>query len=248
MTVGGGPEECAIPEPTLKDFSVEPMPFHEAARTALLMSTVFVSLAAFIIAASFIGAEYGSGSISNWLTFVPRRGSVFWSKLLTVAGFAGLLGAVSAVVVLLAALVLARLYGSSITSLRELAEVSMRSMLAAIGLAVLGFCLGLVTRHTAGAMGILLAFVIVSFVRLGPLNALPWAQRVTPWTPEANLAAILERGYKHYVPVERVTAEGVDIEYVEHHLSLTHGATYWAILLVVLVAISLLIFRRRDVQ
>jgi ABC-2 type transport system permease protein len=244
---GGSPEECAIPEPTLKDFSVEPMPFHEAARTALLMSTVLASLVAFIVSASFIGAEYSSGSISNWLTFVPRRGSVFWSKLLSVTGFAGLLGALAAVVVLAAGLVLARLHGSPVTSLPELAEIAARSVLAAIGLAILGFCLGLVTRHTAGAMGILLAFVVVSVVRLGPLNSLPWAQRITPWTPEANMAAILQRGHKYYVPAEKVTAEGVDIEYVEHHLSLMHGATYWTILLLVLVVASLLIFRRRDV-
>jgi ABC-type glutathione transport system ATPase component len=70
----------------------------------------------------------------------------------------------------------------------------------------------------------LLAFVVVSVVRLGPLNSLPWAQRITPWTPEANMAAILQRGHKCYVPAEKVTAEGVDIEYVEHHLSLMRGA------------------------
>lgn len=52
---------------------------------------------------------------------------------------------------------------------------------------------------------------------------------------------------KCYVPVENVTSDGVNAEFVEHSLSLIHGGTYWAILLVVLVAGSLLIFRRRDV-
>ena len=47
---GGTPEECTIPEPTLADFSAGPMPFKEAARTALEVSTVFVALAAFMIA------------------------------------------------------------------------------------------------------------------------------------------------------------------------------------------------------
>jgi ABC-2 type transport system permease protein len=244
---GGTPQECAIPEPTLNDFSVEPMPFQEAARTALRLSTVAISLMAFMIAASFIGAEYSSGSISNWLTFVPRRGSVFWSKLLAVMSFAALLGACGAVLVIAAALVLARLHGSPITSLGDLAEMGARGMLAVVGLTVLGFCLALVTRHTAGAMGILLALVVVSFVRVGPLSSLAWAQRMTPWTPEGNLAAIVERGYGYYVPVEKVTPDGVTIEFVAHNLSLIHGATYWAILLFVLVTGSLLIFSRRDV-
>jgi ABC-2 type transport system permease protein len=244
---GGTPEECAIPEPRLNDFTVEPTPFSQAARTALSISTVLVSLVAFMIAASFIGAEYSSGSISTWLTFVPRRSAVFWSKLLTVIGFAALLAAVSSALVLAATLVLARLHGSHVELLRDLAAMGARSVLVAVGLAVLGFCLGLMTRHTAGAIGGLLALVVVSFVRIGPLNSLAWAQRMTPWTPDGNLAAIVARGYRYYMPVEKVTPEGVNVEFTQHNLSLAHGAAYWAILLLVLVASSLLIFRRREV-
>jgi ABC-2 type transport system permease protein len=244
---GGTSEECTIPGPTLNDFSAGPTPFKEVARTALELSTVLVSLVAFMIAASFIGAEYTSGTISNWLTFVPRRGPVFWSKLLTLVGFAALLGAFGVVLVLAGALVLARLHGSRVEALGDLAEMGARGMLAVVGLAVLGFCLGLVTRHTAGAMGVLLAFVVVSFVRVGPLGSLAWAQRITRWTPEGNLAAIVDRGYKYYIPVEKVTPDGMSVEYTEHTLSLIHGAIYWSVLLAVVVIGSLLTFRRRDV-
>jgi ABC-2 type transport system permease protein len=243
----GTAEDCTVPEPTLNDFSVEPTPFKEAARTSLELSTVLVSLVTFMIGASFIGAEYSSGSISNWLTFVPRRGPVFWSKLLTMIGFAALLGALGAALVVVAALVLARFHNSAIESLRDLAEMGARGVLAVVGLAVVGCCLGVVTRHTAGAIGVLLAFVVVSFVRIGPLSSLAWAQRITPWTPEGNLAAIVERGHSYYVPVEKMTSDGVQIEFAEHSLSLTHGVIYWGILLLLVVAGSLLIFRRRDV-
>ncbi|HEX3197095.1 MAG TPA: ABC transporter permease, partial [Propionibacteriaceae bacterium] len=85
---GAPPDECVMPEPALADFTESATPFREVVRTALQLSTLFVAAVAFMIAASFIGAEYGSGSIANWLTFIPRRGRVFWSKLLTVAGFA----------------------------------------------------------------------------------------------------------------------------------------------------------------
>jgi len=244
---GGAAADCTVLEPTLNDFSVEPTPFKQAASTALELSTVFVSLAAFMIAASFIGAEYNSGSISNWLTFVPRRASVFWAKLLTLIGFAALLGACAAALVLAAAVMLARFHNSAIESLPGLAETGARGVLVVVGLAMLGFCLGVVTRHTAGAIGVLLAFLVVSFVRIGPLSSLAWARRVTPWTPEANLAAIVDRDYKYYVPVEKMTPNGVSMEFTEHSLSLSHGITYWAVLLLVVVAGSLLIFRRRDV-
>jgi len=200
-----------------------------------------------MIAASFIGAEYSSGSIANWLTFVPRRGRVFWSKLLTMIGFAAMLGAFAAALVLFAAAVLARLYGSPIESFAELGAMGGRSVLAVIGLTVLGFCAALVTRHTAGAIGVLLGYAVLWFVRSGPLGSLVWAQRVTPWTPEASLAAIVERGYAYSVPIEKVTPEGASVEWVEQTVSLTHGAIYWSILITLVIIGSLLVFRRRDV-
>jgi len=244
---GGAPQECAIPEPTVADFTVDPTPFQEVARTAIELSTVLVGLVAFMIAASFIGAEYGTGSITNWLTFIPHRGHVFWSKLLTLIGFGALLGAFGVALVLTAGLVLARLHASRIESVRELAGLGARSIVVVIGLAVLGFCIGLVTRHTAGAIGVLLAYLIVFVLRMGFLGERSWSQRVTPFTPEGNLAAILDHGYSYSVPVEKVTANGVSTELVQHTVSLAHGAIYWTILLAVVVVGSLMIFRRRDV-
>jgi ABC-2 type transport system permease protein len=226
---------------------VDPTPFKEVARTALEVSTVLVALGAFLIAASFIGAEYSSGSIANWLTFIPRRRQVFWSKLLTIIGFSAVLGAFVAALVVTAVVVLARLQSSPIESLTEIAAMGLRSVLAVVGLTVLGFCVALLTRHTAGALGVLLGYLVVWFVRRGPLGSLAWAQRLTPWTPEASLAAIVERGYRYSVPIEKVTPEGASIEWVEHTMSFTHGAIYWSILLALAIIGSLLIFRRRDV-
>jgi hypothetical protein len=39
----------------------------------------------------------------------------------------------------------------------------------------------------------------------------------------------------------------VNIDYIEHTISLTHGIAYWSILLILVVLGSLLIFHRRDV-
>lgn len=244
---GASPDECALPEPQLIDFTGSPVPFRETARTALQLSTLLVAVVAFTIAASFIGAEYGSGSIANWLTFVPRRGQVFWSKLLTVAGFAALLGAFCATLVFGAVLTLAHLHGSRVESIRELAGMGARSVVPVVVLAVVGFCLGLLTRHTAAAVGVLLASVVVWFVRVGPLSSLAWAHRITPWTPEGNIAAIVDRGYRYTVPVERATPDGLTVDFMQQTVSLTHGAVYWSIVLPLIVLGSLLIFRRRDV-
>ena len=244
---GAPREECVIPEPTLAEFTGDSTPFKEAASTALKLSTVFVALVMFTIAASFIGAEYSSGSITNWLTFIPRRSHVFWSKLLTVAGFAALVGTVAVTLVLGASLVLARLHGSDIEAVPELAGVAVRGILPIVVVAILGFCVGLLTRHTAGAIGILLATVVAWFVRIGELSSQAWAHRITPWTPEGNIAAIVDRGYTYAVPLEKVTPDGVHVELLERTVSFTHGMVYWSIILTLVILGSLLIFRRRDV-
>jgi ABC-2 type transport system permease protein len=244
---GAPPEECVIPEPMLAEFTGDSTPFKEAASAALKLSTVFVALVMFTIAASFIGAEYSSGSISNWLTFIPRRSHVFWSKLLTVAGFAALVGMVASTLVLGASLVLARLHRSDIEAVPELAGVGVRGVLTIAVLAIFGFCVGLLTRHTAGAIGILIATFVAWFVRSGELSSQAWAHRITPWTPEGNLAAIVDRGYTYAVPVEKVTPDGVHVELLERTVSFTHGMVYWSIILTLVIMGSLLIFRRRDV-
>ena len=44
-----------------------------------------------------------------------------------------------------------------------------------------------------------------------------------------------------------MTSDGMTIELVQHTVSFGHGAIYWSILIPLVVAGSLLIFRRRDV-
>ena len=108
-------------------------------------------------------------------------------------------------------------------------------------------CVGLLTRHTAGAIGVLLEALVVCFVRIGVLGSQAWAQRITPWTPEGNIGALIDKGYNYAVPVEMVTPDGVTVELVEGAVSLTHGLVYWSIILTLVIMGSLLIFRHRDV-
>jgi ABC-2 type transport system permease protein len=122
-----------------------------------------------------------------------------------------------------------------------------RSSLAVIALTVLGFCFALVTRHTAGAVGVLLGYAIAWFLRMSVLANRAWVQRSIPWTPEANLAAIVQHGYTYSVPIQKVTADGMNVDFVERTLSFTHGAVYWSALIALVILVSLLIFRRRDV-
>jgi len=241
------PPDCRYPEPQLSEFSFS-RPFAEVTAESLQVSIYLVALTALMVAGSFIGAEYSSGAIANWLSFLPRRGQVFAGKLVTIIAFSALASAVFSGLALTAAVVLARRHGLSPGGLG--AELGMlgRGVLVAVALAVVGFCLGTIGRHTAAAIGALLGYLFVWFVRSAILSQSAWAQRLTPWAPEANLAAVVKGSHQYFVPTRSVDPEGISIDYVERTVSLTHGLVYWAVLLSVLVVVTELVFRRRDVS
>ena len=217
-------------------------------RESVQVAIYLVALTALMVAGSFIGAEYSTGSIANWLTFIPRRGQVFTSKLLTVVAFSALASAAAAALMLGAAIVLAQLYDIPIAKLGDQTSMVGRGVLVGVALAVFGFCVGLVGRHTAAAIGVLLGYLFVWFVRNAILSESEWAKRLTPWTPEGNLAAIVNAGYQYYIPIRSVGPDGVGVDYVERTVGLTHGLVFWAVVLAVIIAGSALIFRRRDVS
>jgi ABC-2 type transport system permease protein len=246
-TDSGDPPDCRYPEPQLTDYNFV-RPFDEVTRESLQVAIYLVALAGLMVAGSFIGAEYSTGSIANWLTFIPRRGQVFTAKLVIVAAFSALASAAAAGLMLGSAVLLARLYDIPVTKLASLVSMVGRGVLVGVALTVVGFCVGLVGRHTAAAIGVLLGYLFVWFVRNAILSDTEWAQRLTPWSPEGNLGAIVSRGYHYYVPVRSVGPDGVGVDYLERTVGFTHGLIYWAVVLAVIIIGSALIFRRRDVN
>jgi ABC-2 type transport system permease protein len=245
---GGSPSDCAQPEPTPADFSLTATAFSDIAPAAVQLSAYVALLAAFLVGASFIGAEYSTGSLANWLTFVPRRLTVYGSKLVAVVLASALGGAVANFVMLGLVALLTRLNGGALTGLRTVADDAGRAVPIAVLAGVAGFVFALLTRHTVAALGIALGYVVVSAVLStvasnanGPLGWLP------PWLPENNVAAFLQHGTTYEQYVETVTESGTSGDSIEKHISFGHSATYWAVLLVVAVVSGALVFRRRDV-
>lgn len=249
----GQPVDCGDPEADPADCTVDdteegsefesgPPPFAEVATISLNLSIYLAALAALMIAGSFIGAEFSSGSISNWLSFVPRRIPVFGSKLLTIGVFSALFSGACGALTLGAAVVLARAHDVPLEQIAKLTAMTARGLIPAVALAVIGFCVGLIARHTAAAIGVLLGYLFLWFVRNALLAELPWAQKLTPWTPEGNLSAVVGNGSTYGVVIDEQTYETV-----ERHISLAHGIGYWAVVVGVLAVITGLIFRRRDV-
>lgn len=245
---GQSAEECAWPEPTPADFSLTAAPFADVAPSAVRLSAYVTLLAAFLVGASFIGAEYSTGSLANWLTFVPRRLSVYGSKLLAVVLASALAGAVASFLMLGLVVLLTRLHGGDLVGLGTAAASAGRAVPIAVLAGVAGFVFALLTRHTVAALGIALGYLVVSAVlgglaqnADGPLGWLP------PWLPENNLAAFLEHGSTYTQYVLTTTEQGTSGDSVEKHITFGHSAVYWLVLLVVAVVSAAVVFRRRDV-
>ncbi|MBA8794418.1 ABC-2 type transport system permease protein [Friedmanniella endophytica] len=245
-----GPDDpddyCAnVPEPQLSDFAYGQQSFADAARSSVQISTLLGALLAFLIGASSIGAEYASGAIGNWLTYVPRRGRVFAAKALAVALATAVVSAVLSAAAVAGPALLARGYDLPLTGLGDVSALAGRSvgLIAMAGL--LGFCAALLTKHTVAAVGIALGYAIATSVSSGVLAFSKHAEKVVPWTPQANFQAVLEHDYSYQVIDGTGFGEGSESRTAV--LTFEHGLVYSLVLLAAVLAVSLLVFRRRDV-
>ncbi len=106
-----------------------------------------------ILGALMASGEYGTGTIRTTLAAVPVRGRVLAAKAITIGLASAVLGAVTAFAAFaLAQPILAR-HGLSVslidpTALRGVALATV----ASTGVGLLGLALGLIIRHTAGAI------------------------------------------------------------------------------------------------
>jgi ABC-2 type transport system permease protein len=230
-------------EPQRADFTFTPPEFADLGDFALLLGAFVAMLASYLVSASLIGAEYSSGSLSNWLTFVPRRMAVLATKLTAVLVGSALAGSCTIFANLGLTALLSHAYGLPLTGAGALAESAGRGVALAVLAGLLGFVAALLTRHTVAALGVVLGYLVVgtvlkglAFNADGPFAGLP------PWLPDNNVQAFLKHGYTYTQYSDRAP-DGT----VERHLAFGHSALYWAVILVAALGAAALVFRRRDV-
>ncbi|HET6480046.1 MAG TPA: ABC transporter permease subunit [Actinoplanes sp.] len=132
-----------------------------------------LALVAFIVGASFVGAEWSSGGMMNLLLWRPQRLRVLGTKL------AALLVFFTAVTVVISAVWTAAFYGiaeargstESLTSgaWQSIALMELRGLALVVVAGAVGFGLASLGRHTAMALGLTIGVVIVFQFGLGTL-------------------------------------------------------------------------------
>lgn len=237
--------EDSWPEPTREDFFGWQMSFTSDASSSVRNVASGLVAAVILIGASLIAAELNTGALGNWLTFEPRRTRVFFSKVGAVA-----LGVIPITAALIGLLIVALLgvytlndaFGTDTGWAGELVWTSLRVLLMAVICAVLGFALGMLTRHTAAALGSVMGYLVV-------FEMLLYGQIPRPLTVGTNFEAWLSNGTTY--SVEKCTpipSGGVTCDYVDKTLSFGHSAVFFAVLTLVFVVTAWLVFRRRDVN
>lgn len=239
-------EQCRqmMGEPELSWFLTRTPLDVETARDAGTGVAVLLLGLALIMGATYAGADWSSGSMSNQLLFEPRRIRVWVAK----AGAIFLGGLATA---LLGMALFWGLTGATVAARdvefggawRDLLEIGGRTALVAGLAGVGGFALTMLMRSTVGTLGLLLAVSIGGSLLV---SALP-IDGSGRWLLPYNVFGILQDGYAYEDYTIPACATGGFGEVCSQTLTMGEGVRFLGTLLVVGVTLSVASFRRRDV-
>lgn len=249
------PEDFCGPPVTADQFPLEfyldkvPFDFAGSSLVAALGVAGLSAALAFVIGATWIGAEWSSRSIVALLFWAPRRVQVIGAKL----GVLVLAGAFLGVLAQVGWLAMAGIW-DAFAGIDEplpdgfwtdLLETQARGVLLCVIAALLGFGLTNVVRNTGAALGIGFVYsVIVETIVRGMRPQ--WA----PWLLTENAQALVQHGGKTiqiYDPNAVPDVNGF-IEPIEYYLGNLQAATLLGAVTAVIIAIGVVLFARRDIH
>ncbi len=212
----------------------------------------FVAMVAFIMAATFIGAEWSSKNIVAWLFWEPRRMRLMAAKLLALTTVLVVLSAIAQLIWGLTARLLLTSRGAGLLGLNaadaagfwpDITQTQLRAGLLVIPVGLLGFALANLIRNTAAALGIAFVYFAVAESLIRALS--PHFQ---PYLFTVNVAAWITNGGVTVFgdPIFSKLDGGLMPE--EIHVSSAHGGAWLLGYAVVALVISLGLFRRRDIS
>lgn len=235
-------------EPKWVNWGKPKVKFADLMHSTLLNWSYLIAFIGYLIGAGFVAAEFSSGSIGNWLTFEPRRMRVYASKL--VAAGVGLIPATVALIGLLfgGVWLITANYGSAAGTTgkmwSDLGFMTGRSITLAVVAAVVGAAIGTLLRHTAAVIGLAMGYLVLIEIIFS--HSLQYMQL---WFLRINMEGWLQHGTKYFTTTCKTDSQGnYGCAGVEKVLGFGHSATYLGLLVVLVVALSAMVFQRRDVN
>jgi hypothetical protein len=243
-------EEACGPELRASDMRVadfidkQPFELAEALPAGAIAAGVATAMLAFLIGATYVGAEWSSRSMVALLFWEPRRLKVMGVKLAVTAAAAALLGVLTQAGWWGTAEFIARTRGTRdnlpADFWSDLFGQQGRAVLFVVLTALLGFGIANLIRHTAAALGA--GFVYLVIVENLVRGFFPsWQQ----WLLVENVSGLLSRdGHKVFIYENDPFGDGVR----EVLISNVRGGLVLGILTAVIVVIGVLLFKRRDLH
>lgn len=239
---------CNQMEPKWETWGKPEAKFAEMMPSTLLAGSSLLVFVGFVVGASFVAAEFSSGSMANWLTFEPRRMRVYASKLAAaglglIPAMVGLLGILTAGVWLIVrhfnptVVTTAKVWG-------DLGEMGARSLALALAATVTGAAIAVLVRRTVAVLGIAIGYLVLVEGVFG--QALQGAR---PWLLQLNVTGWLQHGASYFVDSCTTDAQGnYSCQGIEKVVTFGHSTAYLGLLVLFAVGLAALVFRRRDVS
>jgi ABC-2 type transport system permease protein len=227
-------------DPRVEDYLFGVFVFSDEITELVYFMIAFLALFAFLVAASFIGAELTSGGMTNLLLWRPQRVTVLGTKLATV------LAAVLAVSVVASVLYIGAFYAiSEVTGVPgdldaefwgDLALTVARGLGLVLFAVAIGFGAATIGRHTAAALGLIATYAIVWEVGARIVLEVVESARPDQYMLTSYIGAWMDGDVSFY---DRYVSDPYVLTWV-------HAAAVFAITLAVIVGGAFATFRHRD--
>ncbi|MGI8416814.1 MAG: hypothetical protein ACR2P2_11550 [Nakamurella sp.] len=252
---GGSAQQCGS-APTAAEFPVDQFLANDPFLPSQVNVYTFavgaaVALAGFALGATFIGAEWSSKNVVAWLFYEPRRLRLMSAKLLALLSTTLALSVLAQLIWAFTARLLIAHRGVPVSTLgadaghfwSDVFDVQVRGALLVVPAALLGFGIANLIRNTAAAFGA--AFVYFAIVESALRSISPATQ---PYLFTTGLQAWVSGGGIDVYGAPVYNQQQGSVELAVTHVSNLHGGLLLLAYAAVLLAISLLLFRRRDIS
>lgn len=244
---GGTAEDCTAWVPQRADFVREPPPYAALAGGMGQAGTLIAAYAALLLGASFMGAEFKTGNLGTWLTYVPSRIPVLASKAIATVIGTALLGVV--VIGILqagaAGIVLVWSGTGALHPAPDAWAMIGRGFVLVVFAGLIGFGLAALLGSTAGPVGVLLGVMVLQWAAglmallLGSAHWLPAA------LPDPNVQAFLNGSTS--IPYQERLANGELVER-SFELGLGQASVYLGGLGALVIGIATWRFAKREIR
>ncbi|HEX7738734.1 MAG TPA: hypothetical protein VF426_03700 [Marmoricola sp.] len=216
---------------------------HRVAATDGPRVAVLLAAAIVIGAATFVGADWGTGSMRTQLLARPRRGQVWVAKATAVTLASAVYLAIGfALYWLVVALVAdARGISTDADTVRRILGLGGRAVALGAGVGLGSFALTMLFRHTVATLGLLFAYAAGGEV----LIALLPIDGASRWSVGNNMFGWLKSGFSYLD--QSLNCRSLPSCDNLHPLSHLDAGWFLGVLLVIAVAASVASFIRRDV-